>query len=169
MSVTTGPKGFASTVRSVVIADDDKQELFLLKDVIFEADASIKVTVVKNGESLLSLLSFYLPDLLFLDLDMPCKNGLECICEIRRNYFTSQLPVVMYSATSRPHNIETCYEMGAHLYLIKPKTTLQLKEAVKKILLLDWSKAEQIRDGHLKENRYIPFGFDARSANESIH
>src|SRR6478609_4891883 len=107
-------------IRTVFIADDDTDDLMLLQDAIASIDTSIKLEQVDNGNDLISLLGHFQPDLLFLDLDMPGKNGLQCLVEIRKNPLYHSLPIVVYSSTTRPANIETAYDMGADLFFIKP-------------------------------------------------
>src|SRR5215208_4073030 len=109
-----------NSIRTVFIADDDSDDLLLFKDALESVDSSIKLEDVKNGVDLLNLLSHIKPDLLFLDLDMPGKNGLECLIEIRKNNQYQFLPIVVFSSTTRPSNIETAYELGADLFFIKP-------------------------------------------------
>ena len=98
-----------------------------------------------------------MPDLIFLDLDMPCKNGLECLKEIRNNSVLHNLPVVVFSSTSRPANIATAYEMGGNLFFIKPSNYKDLVEAVRSILTMDWSNPNAIKEKYLVENSYTPF------------
>src|SRR6476620_9213929 len=107
--------GTKLSIQSIVLADDDEDDRFVFKDVIHEVDEKVKVEIVSDGLQLMSLLKHFAPDLLFLDLEMPYKNGLECLVEIRANPLLEQLPVIVFSSTTRPANIQTAYEMGAHL------------------------------------------------------
>jgi DNA-binding NarL/FixJ family response regulator len=97
------------------------------------------------------------PDLLFLDLEMPYKNGLECLVEIRNNEALKHLPVVVFSSTTRPANIQTAYEMGADLFFIKPSVFSDLSNAVSTILKLDWSQPEVIKQQYAINGRYTAF------------
>src|SRR3954454_22193073 len=89
-------------VRTIFIADDDNDDLLLFSEALAGIDASVKLEHVNNGIALLSLLTHIKPDLLFLDLDMPGKNGLECLVEIRKNALYESLPIVVFSSTTRP-------------------------------------------------------------------
>src|SRR5436305_14991714 len=88
----------------------------------------------------MQLLKNYIPDLLFLDLEMPFKNGLECLVEIRANPVFATLPIIMFSSTTRHSNIQTAYEIGAHLFLIKSSRFSEYASSLTAVLSLDWSK-----------------------------
>jgi CheY-like chemotaxis protein len=124
----------------IVIADDDTDDSWFLSEIIREELPDMHVSAVKNGDELLQLLDSFVPDLLFLDLDMPCKNGLECLKEIRRSASLKHLPIVVFSSTSRKVNIEVAYEMGADLFITKPATVKDFKETIQQILFSDWTQ-----------------------------
>ncbi len=142
---------------SIFIADDDNDDLLFFKDALGKIDDSIKLETVSDGVSLLSLLSHLKPDLLFLDLDMPGKNGLECLLEIRSNPNLINLPIVVFSSTTRPANIETAYEMGADLFFIKPPNYNDLISSIRAILQLKWEIPSQVKDQYYVNGRYVAF------------
>jgi CheY-like chemotaxis protein len=94
-----------------------KMTIFV-SDVLHDVHSKLRVEFVSNAVRLMELLKHYVPDLLFLDLEMPFKNGLECLLEIRGSASLQHLPVVVFSSTTRQSNIQTAYELGAHLFLV---------------------------------------------------
>ena len=144
-------------IRSIFIADDDSDDLLLFRDALEKVDPAIKLENVSNGIALLSLLNHMSPDLLFLDLDMPGKNGLECLVEIRKNPSQDLLPIVVFSSTTRPANIETAYEMGADLFFIKPANFNDLIVSIKAILALTWKDPSMIKEQYYINGRYVAF------------
>lgn len=144
-------------IQSIVLADDDRDDHDFFKTALLEIDPTKKLHAVTDGVQLLDLLQHYVPDLIFLDLDMPCKNGLECLKEIRNNSTLYNLPVVVFSSTSRPANITTAYEMGGNLFFIKPSNFQELMEALRTILAMDWSDPNAVKEKYLIENHYAPF------------
>jgi len=142
---------------TILIADDDDDDILLITDILGHIDPGVKAEVVRNGLDLLSLLSHFVPDLLFLDLDMPGKNGLECLVEIRANPIYASMPVVIFSSTSRPANIETAYEMGADLFFIKPANYQDLIVSMRAILALDWGHPAKVKEQYLVNGRYQAF------------
>jgi CheY-like chemotaxis protein len=144
-------------IQSIILADDDEDDRFVFKDVVHEVNEKVKVEIVTDGLQLMNLLKHFEPDLLFLDLDMPYKNGLECLVEIRANPLLQQLPVIVFSSTTRPANIQTAYEMGAHLFLIKETTFTEYTAAIKAILKLNWKEPNIIREQYCVNSRYVAF------------
>ena len=156
MSVDSAVKN-EMQIHSIIVADDDSDDRLFLEDVLHEVAPTKSVTSVKDGQELLALFAHFIPDFLFLDLEMPRKNGLECLKEIRNNPATKDLPTVVFSSTNRDYNIDVAYEMGAHLFFSKPSSYDDLKVAMQTILSLDWSNPEAIRQQHYVEGTYLPF------------
>ena len=144
-------------VKSIIFAEDDEHDRVFFRDAFEKFDLLILFEFVSNGRQLMELLNNYLPDLLFLDLEMPYKNGLQCLKEIRQNPVLKALPVVVFSSTSRPGNIQAAYEMGAHLFLVKPPSYAEYKESLYAILELDWRNPENIREQFCMNGKYGAF------------
>ncbi len=155
--MTTTDSKNQQAIRTIFIADDDNDDLLLFTDALESVDKSIKLEPVQNGNSLLSLLSHLRPDLLFLDLDMPGKNGLECLVEIRKDPRYHKLPVVVFSSTTRPANIETAYEMGADLFFVKPANYNDLVASIRAILNLQWKDPSLVKEQYCVNGRYVAF------------
>ena len=77
-----------------------------------------------------------LPHILFLDLNMPRKNGFECLSEIRQNNKLKDLPVVIFSTSFEQEVVNLLYKNGAHYFIRKPSVFLQFKEIILHALLL---------------------------------
>jgi len=122
---------------SIVLADDDKDDCFLFNEVIEEIPLSIELTIVHDGVELMDYLSSApenLPHVLFLDLNMPRKNGTECLTAIRANANFSNLPIVMYTTSFDPHIVSNLYKKGAYYYLCKPSKFSKLKKVIHQVL-----------------------------------
>jgi CheY-like chemotaxis protein len=127
---------------NVLIADDDDDDREFFTEVINELAPKVKINCVKNGAALMTQINetaTLLPDIIFLDLNMPCKNGKECLKEIKKNPRLRHIPVIIYSTSSNVKDIENAYNEGADLYVTKPNTCTDLKKIVKKVLNIDWS------------------------------
>jgi CheY-like chemotaxis protein len=144
-------------IHSIILADDERNDHDFFRDALRDIHHSIRLSVVDDGAELLLTLQHYLPDMLFLDLDMPIKNGLECLREIRNNPTTEDLPVVVFSSTTRSVNIDTAYAMGADLFFIKPSTFSDLKSALLALLSLDWHHPHEVREQYCVNGRYTAF------------
>ncbi|HYH13639.1 MAG TPA: response regulator [Flavisolibacter sp.] len=156
MSVESAVKN-EMQIHSIIVADDDSDDRLFLEDVLREIAPTKSVTSVKDGQELLSLFTHFVPDFLFLDLEMPRKNGLECLKEIRNNPDTKDLPIVVFSSTNRDYNIDVAYEMGAHLFFSKPNSYDDLKLAMQNILSFDWSNPAAVTQQFCNNGSYLPF------------
>jgi CheY-like chemotaxis protein len=141
----------------VVLADDDPDHGFLFQLVLSEVDPSKNLTIVKDGTELMELLDSYVPDLLFLDLNMPCKNGYECLVEIRQRSELQKLPIVVYSSSTHMTDIQKSYVHKADLYMVKPFNALHLRNALESILQMDWIKNSPSQKFYFINNRFVPF------------
>jgi CheY-like chemotaxis protein len=144
-------------INHIMYAEDDKDDQAIMQEVLKDIRSEIKLDFASNGELLIKILRSFHPDMLFLDLDMPCKNGLECLVEIRKSAQLKLLPIVVFSSTNRAHNIQTAYEMGANLFLMKPHLYQELVASIEAILSLDWSDPEHVKAQYFVNGRYVAF------------
>lgn len=124
----------------VLLAEDDNEDYFVFSLAIQELSFSVILTRAENGEILLKMLEEKHPDILFLDLLMPCKDGRQCLKEIRANRKYDTLPIIVYSSFHDLKSIEFCYREGSNQYVFKPGTLSELKQVLEKILAIDWKK-----------------------------
>ena len=118
---------------NILLADDDQDDCLFFKAAIEELLPSTNLTVVNDGEQLMKYLSEkegHLTDVLFLDINMPRKNGLECLSEIKQNKKLKDIPVVMFSTSNSWDTINMLFKSGAHVYIHKPSDFAQLKQVI---------------------------------------
>jgi CheY-like chemotaxis protein len=122
---------------NVLLADDDEDDRNFFKEALEELPISANLTTVDDGVQLMQLLSqpeATSPDVLFLDLNMPRKNGFECLSEIKLNEKLKHLPVIIYSTSLDHKVVNSLYENGAHYYVRKPGDFSKLKEVINEAL-----------------------------------
>ena len=97
-------------------------------------------TLVANGFSkeLFTLLESIVPDIIFLDINLPGHSGVECLKRIRSDAKYNSIPVIMRSTTGNPNTIEECYRLRADYYVIKAQSLNVMVERFKKLLSTDW-------------------------------
>lgn len=124
----------------VFVTDDDEDDRLLFQEVINELPYLVHFTTARDGEETIQALmnTGQLPDLLFLDLNMPLKNGLDCLKEIKGTPQLSALPVIIFSTSAYPAAINQAYEEGAHLYIRKPNDFLTFKKLIQQVLSINW-------------------------------
>jgi len=136
----------------IVLTDDDKGDRLLFKEIIKEMPEKTLVKTLDNGVQLMDYLNNnnkVLPDLLFLDLNMPQKSGMECLKEIRRNGEYDDMAIAIYSTSNFDKDIDQTFEEGANIYITKPSDFEELKKVLTKAV----SFSRQEKDfGFNKEN-----------------
>jgi CheY-like chemotaxis protein len=125
---------------NVLIAEDDDDDFMVFKSVANELPYQIQITRAENGELLIQIIDQTNPDILFLDILLPLKDGRKCIHEIRANKKYDSLPVIVYSALSDVESIEFFYRQGANTYIVKPSSFASLKDALQRVFAVDWKK-----------------------------
>ena len=121
----------------ILLADDDMDDCLFFKHALEELPLSTQLTIVHDGEHLMKYLvenSQLLPHVLFLDINMPCKNGLECLSEIKQDRRLKDLPVVMFSTSNSWDTINMLFKSGSHVYIHKPSDFAQLKQVIQHAL-----------------------------------
>ena len=125
----------------ILLADDDEDDRLFFKDAIEEIKVKTIVRIVEDGVQLMDYLNkpeISLPNVVFLDLNMPRKNGMECLKEIRSNHKLKDLSVVIYSTSASEEDIEATFVKGANVYIKKPNDFDELKRVLGQVLSLNW-------------------------------
>jgi CheY-like chemotaxis protein len=107
---------------NILLADDDKDDRFFFAKALEALSVPTKLTTVNDGEKLMVYLdknSDKLPDVLFLDLNMPRKNGSECLAEIKTNKKLKDFPIIIYSTSHNDDIADILYRDGAYYYMRK--------------------------------------------------
>lgn len=106
-----------------LIVDDDTEDQELFIDAVKEVDPSIECISAFNGEEALNLLRkdlSILPDYIFMDLNMPVLNGIQCLEEIKKTKTLHHIPVLIYTTSNWIRNEEETRKLGAHHFFTKP-------------------------------------------------
>jgi CheY-like chemotaxis protein len=124
---------------NILLADDDTDDCIFFKKALDELLLSTHLMVVHDGEQLMQLLlneTNESPDVLFLDLNMPRKNGFECLSEIKLSRNLNQLPVIIFSTSLEQEVVNQLYQNGAHYFIRKPSEFSQFKKIIQHSLAL---------------------------------
>ena len=107
---------------NILLADDDKDDRFFFDKALKALPIPTQLTTVEDGQELMDYLtknSENLPDVLFLDLNMPRKKGSECLSEINLHPKLKYLPVIIYSTSLHENVADQLYKNGAYYYVQK--------------------------------------------------
>ena len=122
---------------NVLLADDDIDDFMFFKEALEELPLSTHLTIMQDGEKLMNLLmneTISLPHVLFLDLNMPRKNGFECLSEIKLNDRLKDLMVIILSTSFEEDAVSLLYETGAQYIIRKPPRISQFKKIVQQAI-----------------------------------
>jgi CheY-like chemotaxis protein len=121
----------------ILLADDDESDRLLFKEAFAELKITSTLHTVNNGTQLMDYLTkkdTVLPHLIFLDLNMPRKSGLDCLKEIRSNEKFKEIPIAIYSTSASKNDIEETFRHGANVYIKKPSDFSILKQLLAKVV-----------------------------------
>lgn len=122
-----------TTPLNLLLADDDLDDCLFFQEALEDMSSTAKLTTVNDGAQLMNFLAANggnLPDMLFLDLNMPRKSGFECLSEIKSDENLKKLPVIIFSTSLDLEVVNLLYEKGAHYYICKPGIYSKLKEVI---------------------------------------
>lgn len=125
----------------IIIADDDQDDRLFFTDAFEELNMNTKVKTFNDGIELMDYLNgveTVLPNVLFLDLNMPKKDGIECLKEIKANSKMSDIAIAIYSTSASEEDIEETFVLGANIYIIKPSSFEQLKKLLSEVVSINW-------------------------------
>lgn len=121
-----------------LLADDDADDRFFFEKAIKKLHLPTKFSFAEDGVELMEFLNANinkLPDVVFLDLNMPRKNGAECLTEIKKNPLLKDMAIIIYSTSQHNDVADVLYDNGAHYYVRKPDY-LTLEKVLQHILML---------------------------------
>ena len=130
-----------TTQPKLLLADDDKDDCLFFKEALEELPVTAELIIVHDGEQLMRLLGERTtdpppPHVLFLDLNMPRKNGFEVLSELKLDEKLQKLPVIIFSTSFAEDVANQLYKNGAHYYIRKPADFSQLKKLIYQAVML---------------------------------
>lgn len=131
-----------SKKRTFFIVDDDLDDQDLFIEAVSEVDKSIECMSASNCEEALDMLrnrKISLPDMIFLDLNMPRLNGKQCLAELKKESHLRDIPVIIYSTSSEKRDIDETTRLGAAHFLTKPNKFEELCKAISYVVSKDWN------------------------------
>ncbi len=138
----------------ILLADDDEADRLIFYDAFQEIKIKTIVDTVNDGVELMDYLAKAegpLPHFLFLDLNMPRKNGLECLAEIRRNSRYNEISIAIYSTSQSEEDMEATFMGGANVYIHKPSEFKMLRQVLEKAVTI----AHQYQEPPFKKENFL--------------
>lgn len=124
-------------IKTILLVDDDQDDQLLFAEALRSADEAVLCHTAYNGIDALSKLNIdgaMLPQIIFMDVNMPKMNGIDCLKEIKKSPLLKYIPVIMYSTSCSPAYQKECFASGAVLYVEKPSDFVQLCNLLRQIV-----------------------------------
>jgi CheY-like chemotaxis protein len=126
-------------LRTIILADDDADDMAILKEAVEELSSTTILQVTSDGEQLLAMLdrdytTSNPPALIILDLNMPRLNGTQTLKLLKSSNRYKDIPVVIYSTSVNPLEKEKCMLLGAHSYITKPISFTESRATAERFL-----------------------------------
>ncbi len=138
----------------ILLADDDESDRLLFTDAFNDLKTNAKIETVNDGVELIDYLVKQrknLPEFIFLDLNMPRKDGKECLNEIRNMLMMRDIIIAIYSTSASEKDIEDTFVLGANVYIQKPSDYKLLKLSLETVV----SHANVYKDPPFKLENFI--------------
>lgn len=121
-------------LKSIYLVEDDKDDQDFFIEALSQINDSVLHGIANNGREAINYLSqtVLLPSIIFMDLNMPVMNGIECLTEVLQNQHLKNIPIIILTTSS--YHIETVTNVGAKAYLQKPFDVKILKNQIEYML-----------------------------------
>jgi chemotaxis family two-component system response regulator Rcp1 len=124
----------------LLLVEDSPSDVFLTKQALKAAQQEINLSVVTDGVEALAFLKQQgkyanapRPKLIFLDLNMPRKDGRELLAEIKNDEDLKCIPVIVLTSSNADQDLLQAYGLHANCYIVKPATFAEFKEIIERI------------------------------------
>jgi response regulator RpfG family c-di-GMP phosphodiesterase len=136
------------SIIELMYADDDHSDVEMfataVNSLIKDKVANINLCTFRTGEEIITTLKNKKKgsSIVFLDINIPVKNGFQVLKEMRATRKLEALPVVMYTTSKDKTSIDIRYELGAILYVFNPHTSSELFELLRTVILFDFQSSK---------------------------
>jgi CheY-like chemotaxis protein len=144
-------------IQKVLLIGNDEGARALFASALSEAAPAAVLLEAVGFEAMQSLLQTQLPDLIFIDINMPRADGFNCLERLQADPLYRSIPVVMHGSASSPTQIAKAYSMGAALYFRRPSHFAVYIMAINKVLSLDWMHPDRAHSKQVRGKRYRVF------------
>ena len=124
----------------ILLVEDNRADIRLTQEALKESQFNIQLDVVMDGEQAMDFLlrkgnysNSKTPHIVLLDLNLPKKNGLEVLKELKSNDALKKIPVIMLTTSDAAHDISTAYNLHANCYILKPVDFEDFSKVIKLI------------------------------------
>ncbi|MEO6758878.1 MAG: response regulator [Saprospiraceae bacterium] len=135
------------SVKTILIIDDDADDRELFREALLQVAPRVEYMEADDGDVALLMLTqpdAVLPDVIFLDLNMPRMNGKQCLIELKKAIGLADVPVIIYTTSKREADIEETRSLGAVYFITKPAAFDNICKSIGSALTEPWKHAESM-------------------------
>jgi CheY-like chemotaxis protein len=125
-------------VKQILIGEDDIDDQEILEEIFLSIDSKLNLTFINDGQKIVSFLENTtvenIPGLIILDYNMPHLNGAEILKSLQQNEQVKNVPKIIWSTANADGFKNTCLQLGACEYLVKPSSFANLRSMIKRML-----------------------------------
>lgn len=123
-------------IKSIVLIDDDSDDALLFKEALHELGSSLQFTHYDDGRVAVQQLSGTapLPDLVFIDINLPSFSGWQCLTQLRKHAHLQELLIVMYTTSSVNREKSIAADLGANGFITKPDDFKLLRNMINNMI-----------------------------------
>ena len=139
---------------NVILTDPDEGIHILFKNVFQDLKIGIRVQSFYNAENLMNYLNtenISVPEILFMNLNLPGKNSLDCLSEIKTNFRLDHMITTIYSCHASADEEDEVFLRGANIFMQQPDNYKDLKKVLTEIMMMNW----QYHTSGLNKNNFI--------------
>lgn len=146
-----------SSIENILLIDDDKDDCDVFEQALQLVSKSLQLSYVHQSEDVLAAIAAFQPNLIFLDINLPRISGFDCLKVIQKSAKYAHIPIVMYSSSDNPKEINAAYGLGATLYFKKPTNFSHLVQSLKEIITMTWDVPAAIKAQYYRNNQYFAY------------
>ena len=128
--------------KTILIVDDDADDRMFFNEALMEIDKSLQCVCARNGQEALNLLqkaNAVIPSYIFMDMNMPRLDGLQCLTQIKKIKDLQHIPVIIFTTSKQAADAEKAKKIGADLFLSKPSRFSDLVKMLRFIIAQEWN------------------------------
>ena len=123
----------------ILLVDDDQEEYEFITSAFENLTVNAEVVQVQDCSDVAETIRSHNPDMVFIDINMPSINGIDCLKSVRADSRFENLPIIIYSTSNNVSDIQDSFNHKANLYVVKPNTFNKLTASLQKVLSMDWN------------------------------
>lgn len=128
----------------LLVVEDSNEDFEVLQRFLRRSPVTIPIQRCVNGEQALAFLyrdepytnpqEFPRPSLILLDLNLPKTDGREVLRLVKQDESLKKIPIIVFTTSNNPRDIEACYQYGVNSYIVKPIDFAQLKRNIQMLV-----------------------------------